>query len=288
MATGSSRGQHDRTMLALIRALARPNARTAWTGTGLQRVLVVTVTDGPAPRTVARIGAAIAREAISRGLLAESEKSPGQPIGATSAGLAWLRRQLAADDPFLAQHRTMRRVVEKTESGKRARNTTWVNDAESPLTWLRHRKDRNGKPMLDDAQYEAGERLRRDYTFAALEPRVTANWSTMAPSDRMPRSGASNGALKDDVIAAKARVAGALGAIGPELGRILVDICCLLKGIETAESEQGLPQRSGKVVLQLALTALARHYGLLSRTVPRCGPSEVLHWGQSDYRPALK
>lgn len=41
-----------------------------------------------------------------------------------------------------------------------------------------------------------------------------------------------------------------------------IDICCELKGLEEAEKSQCWPQRAGKVVLQLALTRLARHYGL--------------------------
>jgi hypothetical protein len=65
------------------------------------------------------------------------------------------------------------------------------------------------------------------------------------------------------VIAAKERVMRALDEVGPEIGGILVDICCELKGLEEAEKANGWPQRAGKVVLQIALTRLARHYGLI-------------------------
>ena len=66
---------------------------------------------------------------------------------------------------------------------------------------------------------------------------------------------------------------------------MLVDICCELKGLEDAEKENGWPQRAGKVVLQIALTRLARHYGLSETQKPaRRG---LRHWGSEDYRPTL-
>ncbi len=55
-------------------------------------------------------------------------------------------------------------------------------------------------------------------------------------------------------------------------------------------SQEAANQRSGKVVLQLALTRLARHYGIGSATdrAPRTGTSAVRHWGSEDYRPLFE
>ena len=80
----------------------------------------------------------------------------------------------------------------------------------------------------------------------------------------------------------------ALDEVGPEVGGILIDVCCELKGLEEAEKTNGWPQRAGKVVLQIALTRLARHYGLISddRKVRRERRS-LRHWGSADYRPTL-
>ena len=89
-------------------------------------------------------------------------------------------------------------------------------------------------------------------------------------------------------MAARERVRLALQAVGPELSGILFDVCCHLKGLEEAERSAGWPQRSGKIVLQLALTRLARHYGLLPATQSsHCG-NTVRHWGAPDYRPTIE
>jgi hypothetical protein len=87
------------------------------------------------------------------------------------------------------------------------------------------------------------------------------------------------------VVAARERVNRALHAVGPELAGILVDVCCHEIGLEAAERSAGLPCRSGKVVLDIALTALARHYGLIAPERPIA--VRLRHWGDADYRPTL-
>lgn len=194
-------------------------------------------------------------------------------------------RRLTADgnDPFQAQHQRRKNVLQEIGGVRRA---VLVNEAESPLGWLRSRKDRNGRALIGEPQFEAGERLRADYWFAQMSPRVTANWASFAPQERSSRGApASAGDLRDEVFAAKNRVMKALGAVGPETSGVLVDICCELKGLEEAEKQNGWPQRAGKVVLQIALTRLAKHYGLISEDRGRRG--NMRHWGEAGYRPRI-
>lgn len=202
------------------------------------------------------------------------------------AGIAWLKRRLSGGDGFLDQHRELG-LREIGECGERRR--LLVNIRESPLAWLRQRVDKSGRPILSDAQFEAGERLRSDFHQAGLSPRVTASWDGLAATARSRRGMPSAAAgLRDSVAAAQQRVHRALEAVGPELAGVLLDVCCHLKGLEVSEAERGWPQRSGKVVLLLALSGLARHYGLLVAERASSHAGRMTHWGDASYRPTLE
>lgn len=227
------------------------------------------------------IAAGDVQELLARDLIAAS------PAGyrLSDSGRAWLKRELAAGDRFQAQHSVRRAGLYENEDGEN--QVVIVNDAESPLAWLARRKDKSGAPLITAQQFAAGERLRADYTYAALTPRMTARYST-EPSGG--RGGANDAAhLSDTVLAARQRVTRALGVVGPELASVLIDVCCHLKGLEEAERDEGWPKRSGKVILQMALTSLARHYGLIGDAEGSAGVRRRLqHWGASDYRPRLE
>ncbi len=174
----------------------------------------------------------------------------------STAGRAWLKRAMVESEGYQEQHqhRTARTIVDR--SGVAASVT--VNLKESPLAWLHFRKGRNGKALLDARQFEAGERLRRDYEFGQIRPGMTTqSWNPVAGGSR---DGIKD--LSDAAMDARARVESALAAVGPELSGVLVDVCCYLKGLELVESERRWPARSAKLVLGLSLDRLARHYGL--------------------------
>ncbi|MFG1419704.1 DUF6456 domain-containing protein [Xanthobacter sp. V0B-10] len=151
------------------------------------------------------------------------------------------------------------------------------NLSESPLTWLARRAGRDGRPLVDAAQLAAGERLRADFTRASLTPRVTSRW------EPTPGGGGPE-AFTDMVLTAKSRFDRALGAVGPELSGVLVDVCCFLKGLEEVEGERRWPARTAKVVLGLALDRLAAHYGLSAAARGR-DHAPMRAWTAPDTKP---
>lgn len=134
--------------------------------------------------------------------------------------------------------------------GGRGRRVT-VNLGESPLGWLRSRG------LVDARQVEAGERLRADYERAALAPSVTMNWAA-----RIDGGGGDSLDPTLAQIAAKRRFDAALEGTGRGLRDILWRVVCAGEGLPDAEKALGWPQRSGRVVLTLALDQLADHYRL--------------------------
>src|SRR4051812_29881820 len=168
--------------------------------------------------------------------------------------------QSAPDDtinPFRAQHLSLAHRTIATPEGAA---DVLVDEAESPLAWLARRKGRDGQPLIQAVQFQAGERLRTDFTRAQLTPSVTSSWDPSRAGGRRGQGG--GGTFTDAVVTAREQVHRRLAATGPELAGLLLDVCCFLKGLEDIERERRWPPRPGKIVLQLALARLARHYGL--------------------------
>jgi hypothetical protein len=189
-------------------------------------------------------------------------RDAGGGLVLTSSGMAYLaRRRIALGatgiDPFLGQHLDLARGEVETPVG---RVEVTIDEAESPLVWLARRKGRDGRPLIETTQLQAGQRLRLQFTRANLMPKTTSSWSGTA--GRKAGSGGGAAAITDIIVAARQQVQHALDAVGPEFSGLLVDVCCFLKGLEDVERDRGWPARSAKVVLQLALDRLARHYGL--------------------------
>jgi hypothetical protein len=128
----------------------------------------------------------------------------------------------------------------------------------SSLDLLRQRCDSAGRPWIGPAAHMAGERLAADMSVAGFLPKVTMDWSRGAPLDG---GGGARLNPTEAAVAARQRMDAALGAVGPDFAGLLIDVCGFDKGLETLERERNWPVRSAKVVVRLALDALARHYG---------------------------
>ena len=163
------------------------------------------------------------------------------------------------------------------------------NDSESPLYRLFCRKDRHGNSTISEFQFAAGERLRIDYECANFERRITSSWEGARTGTTNYGSISDNriATLTDKAIDARCRVQHAFDAVGPELSGVLYYICCLAGGLEQAERMLQLPQRSGKAVLAIALTRLARHYRLLKMPAKSETGKDFGHWALADYRPHI-
>ena len=162
------------------------------------------------------------------------------------------------------------------------------NEGESPLARLYLRKNVGGASYIDGPQFLAGEKLRADFERAHMAQRITGSYEEAGGSGGRHWQMSDNAIarLNDNAIAARQRLHHAFTAVGPELSGILYQVCCIAAGFEQAERILALPVRSGKAVLALGLTRLARHYGLIKIHQPRQQDS-IAHWAIDDYRPAI-
>ena len=198
----------------------------------------------------------------------------------SDAGQAAAMRAQSGADAFQDQHRDL--ASTRLDAGTGGSLAT-LNHAESPLAQLMRRKTKTGVGFLTSTEFDAGERLRADYTLGQIMPRLGANWEASVSSGRL-NGGLAD--LTDAALSARQRVDAAIDAVGPELSGVLIDVCCFLKGMEVVEMERGWPVRSAKIVLKTALGVLGRHYNPTASTTAR-QRRQTLHWGTDDYRPSI-
>lgn len=191
------------------------------------------------------VGADIVAEFARAGWIVPD--GPGRYVLA-EAGRALLAREA---DGFAAQHRLMQDAV-LDEMGEA--RTVKVNAGESPLARLKARG------LVDGTQFQAGEKLRRDFTLAQLSPRMGVNWDAPVVSGSR---GAGGDSISDIALMARQRLNKALAAAGPQLSDLLFDVCCHLAPLEACEDARGWAKRSARVVLKIGLDRLAQHYGML-------------------------
>jgi hypothetical protein len=257
----------------VLRKLAENGAYIAATGT---HSFGLFVRRNGFARPVLKLESVVVKCLSAQGFIAplRTGKDGAARYAISADGESHLRRASVSHDPFGAQHRVMgTRQIELTRHGQSVRHV--VNLAETPLGWLASRRGPDGKPMISQAQFEAGERLREDYTRAQIMKRVTVDWSLPLSGEGPARGSAEKGEIGDSALDARERLDAALAAAGRDLSSLLIDVCCHLKGLEEAERARHWPARTAKVVLRIGLSRLAEHYGLEAQDKP---PPRLRHW----------
>ena len=259
----------------ILRRLAEPGAVMAIAPEMEKAAVLREFPDGRSLRT-AVLDRPVAQAFILKDWIACRKAGRVSTYEITTAGRAamkWMideedRRRQGMNDAaasFGDQHRVWgeREVID--DAGPRRIR---YNIAESPVSVLGRRRDRDGKPFLEPDLVEAAERLREDFELAQMGPRVAQNWDRfLTGGDRgafQPDSGMGEGPSS-----ARTRVSAALRDLGPGLGDVALRCCCFLEGLEVAEKRMGWAARSGKIVLRIALMRLRRHY---DETYGRAGP----------------
>ncbi len=211
-----------------------------------------------------RLPAKLAQLALTRGLLLADDTGG---LVASDALPKWLDRMdrargsaIEAQTPFAAQHW----VLEEREIFDADGDLVVVqaNVAESPLLWLYRQRDAQGERFLSGAEFAAGEKFRRDYASSAMGRMAASNWNAVRQGSAAKRSAAADGGMMTGSLDARRRVMQALSALGPVLDRVVFSMLVREEGISALERGHRWPKRSGKIVLKIALTRLAHHYGL--------------------------
>lgn len=231
---------------------------------------------------IASLPARVIERALARGWLCRDPATAR--VGLSESGRRSVRRALSEAKRPAPQLAASRRAPKASGPAQSRMHTASPQRVEGPLVWLRRRKDRDGRPLITQPQFDAGERLAVDYAQARMLPRITVNWSPAAAANRAQAG--SGVEISDRAVAARERLHRALTSVGPEIAPLLLDVCCYEIGLEQAEKARGWPQRSGKVVLDMGLTALARHYGLLAPDRPERS-SRPRRWTEDGYAPTL-
>ena len=113
---------------------------------------------------------------VERSLLAEMTRKGELKVGGGKVTLA-----IPAEAASRENYRDIGTVT--IHAGGEA-ETVAVNWSESPLGQLMRRKGRDGAAFLKPAEFQAGERLRADYTRGQIMPRLGANWVASVSSGR--------------------------------------------------------------------------------------------------------
>jgi hypothetical protein len=176
---------------------------------------------GPATPSRASVRGTVLLTCGARGTLAVDEASLRKAVRAgllemNADGLVALSEQgqRVARGQAEALSPAPRQVILRTVDGPSGPEKLTFNQAESPLTQIAARRDRNGGTFLSQAEVDAGERLRADYEKACLVPRLGINWEQPISKGRAGAARSEGLDMSEAVLAARQRVDKAIAAVG--------------------------------------------------------------------------
>ena len=166
-------------------------------------------------------------------------------------------RRCRAGGDFASQHRNIEEREVYLSSG--VRRSAKINRALSPLDRLYRRRDKTGTSLLNEAEYEAGQRFAQDYAMAHYDHIPTQNYMSAGADSAKTYTGRVDHI--DCQIDARKRLEKAKAIIGPGLEKAVIAICCFEKSLEQVERAEKWAASSGLTILKMGLSALADHYG---------------------------
>lgn len=137
---------------------------------------------------------------------------------------------------------------------------------ESPLARLAVGREGEA-PFLAPHQVAAGERVRHLVARARLSPRLTMSYDATRTAGGGGAAGPSD--LSDSAIDARRKLDAVARLLPADCRGVVFDVCGLLKGLQTVETERGWPRRSAKMVLRIGLEQLAVFWGLSAAEMGR-------------------
>lgn len=251
-------------MLRLLRAMLKDRAVMV-VSQGVDTAVVLAARDDGDPVTLAKGPTEVVEVMALRGWIEGSTRGRICRYHMTPEGRVALNRMLAQMESratgFAEAQTTFMGMSNHPGPGNRKRSATTSKrpiGADSPVRVLGRAKGHQ-EPYLGPDLVSAAERLHRDFALGQCAVSGLNSWDRVQAA--IPSStGAAAGNPSDRKLDARKRFADAITALGPELAQIAMAVCCHERGMERIEADMAMPARSGKYMLRVALSYLARHY----------------------------
>jgi len=134
-----------------------------------------------------------------------------------------------------------------------------INQRLSVFHKLAAATNKDGSPVLQANEVEAGERFAADYDRSMMAAVATQNYGGVTSGGKSRVNTAEN--ISISAMDARKRVMDALEIVGPGLNRALVVLCGYDWSLGQLENEQQWAKGSGRTILKLALSRLSEYYG---------------------------